>query len=398
MTATQTAAEALRFPLARSPIYLLPLLVGASSVASLLLYFYGFVAMGSSVTLLLLGAASLLGATVAWARLTGRVELTGRIVSGLWAGGLATLAYDLVRVPIAQADVPVFKAISYFGTTIMGRAAPDVVTELVGWSYHLSNGIGFGLMYTVLVARPRWWTAVVWGLGLEGAMLLTPYAEVFGYRRTGSFLALTIGSHVTYGAVLYLALRYWLGGRSFASRVVHNGAKLALIFALAPIGVGAIGADFFEQHGARIATSPPPYIGPHLYTTWNVMEPDRLAGMWMLKRFEDPEARFHYIEPFSSIRFGTPFDIPEASLRRSGARSVTEVLSEGRRDNDDKLAFLATVAHLFEIAPWRLPSEPAAERFGHEMMALSNRCDAQDLTPCVERVFDFLDDWYGTSQ
>ena len=38
---------------------------------------------------------------------------------------------------------PSFKAISYFGTLIVGSAAVTPEAEVAGWAYHYSNGIGF---------------------------------------------------------------------------------------------------------------------------------------------------------------------------------------------------------------------------------------------------------------
>jgi hypothetical protein len=102
--------------------------LGALSVASLLLYFYGvgrFVRV--SVVLLSLETAGLIGLT--WfARRRGWTDVTRLMSRGLWAGCMATLVYDAVRVPIAHMGVPVFKAISYFGTVLLGIDHPTART------------------------------------------------------------------------------------------------------------------------------------------------------------------------------------------------------------------------------------------------------------------------------
>jgi hypothetical protein len=41
-----------------------------------------------------------------------------------------------------------------------------------------------------------------------------------------------------------------------------------------------------------------------------------------LRRNRLGEAEFHFIEPFEAIKFGTGFDVPEATVRRSGLSSV----------------------------------------------------------------------------
>lgn len=381
-------------------LFLLPLALGAASIGTLLLYFYGAAGMGESVKVLLLPALFLLALLVVWARRTGREELYERTLAGLWAGGLATLAYDVVRVPIAMSGVPVFKAISYFGTVILGQQTPTLASEVVGWTYHLTNGIGFGLMYAAVIRKPRWWTAVLWGLFLEFAMLRTPYAEVFGYKLSQSFVAISLGAHVVYGLALWFFLRQWSGwsdepngGGPRAWR--RRPSIAALTFALVPLGIGTVAADFHVRHVASIPPSPPPYLGPHLYSTWNALEPDRLAAMWILKRFVDPEARFHFVEPFSHIAHGTPFDTPEAEVRRTGGLSATEVfVADLGRSEDANLALLGRMAQLYEITPWRMPSDPVAHGLGLDLMTAAGRCETGEISVCVERAFTFLDRWY----
>src|SRR4051812_38572312 len=91
-------------------------LSGSLSVASLLLYFLGADSFGRLASTMLAAEVIGLAAVVALARTPASKEPVRLLVSGLWAGGLATLAYDVARIPVAHAGVPVFKAISYFGT------------------------------------------------------------------------------------------------------------------------------------------------------------------------------------------------------------------------------------------------------------------------------------------
>lgn len=374
------------------PAALVPFVLGSASIASLLLYFYGVAAMGTGTRWLLLPSLLALLIFLVLAVRCRQAELVDRILAGLWAGALATLAYDVVRVPISASGVPVFKAISYFGTLILDQAKPTLSSEVAGWGYHLSNGVGFGLMYAVALTRFRLWSALVWGVTVEIAMLLTPYAEVFGYRVSPKFLAITIGSHLVYGAVLWAALRFW--GRLPDKR--RQLGKLVALALLAPLGIGGVAWDFHERHAATIPPSPPSYAGDHLYITWNVLEPDRLSVLWVLRRYVDPEARFHFVEPFSQLRFGRPIDAPEAEVRRSGLRSATEVLlaEQGLLD-DEKLRRLGEMTHLFEITRWRLPSEPEAFQFGKKLIEATGTCESTDVAPCVERGLRFLDNWFA---
>jgi hypothetical protein len=361
----------------------------ALSIGSLLLYFFGvasFAALSTTfATIEIIGLAAL----GVYARRSGRNECERLLVGGLWAGCLATLVYDVVRVPVAHAGIPVFKAISYFGTVLLGVEQPTVTSEFLGWTYHFSNGISFGLMYAALATRPGPVTALVWGLSLEGAMLLTPYAEVFGYQRDARFLAITIGSHACYGLTLWAALRQW--NRREPSPAVIGGGIAGV-----SLGLVLIAADFHRLEAATLPTSPPATLGPNLHVTWDVPEPDRVGALWIMKRFHNPRVHFHFVRPFASLAYGTPFDVPEAEIRRAGALAATEVLLQRVDRSDEKLALLARAAHLSEITPWMLPSEPAATHLASEIRAATERaCGNRLRASCLDELFAFLDDWYA---
>lgn len=378
----------------RSETLIRPLIFisGALSITSLLLYFLGFMDFKSGASWLL--AIECINVSVLWfaAKKYNKDWICKLLLSGLWAGGLATLAYDVVRIPIAQAGIPVFKAISYFGTALLGVESPTPLSETLGWAYHLSNGISFGLMYAALVRKPHPFSAVIWGLTLEAVMLITPYAEVFGYRRDYTFLAITIGAHAVYGLVLWLALRMWIDAPKNRFRTRH----IALGFLCVPLGLYMMAADFHGRYADRLPPSPPPYIGVHLYTTWDVPEPDRVAAMWVMRRFVEPQAKFYFIQPFEKIRYGKPFDLPEAEIRRHGIQSATEVLlNQQGLASDAKLSALARMTHLTEVTPWMLASDSEAGQLAEMVRNASEQTCGKALQgSCTEELFVFLDRWY----
>jgi hypothetical protein len=381
-----------RLGLARDPWLLVPFVAGATSIASLLGYFYGFFSMTDGVVWVLLPGVVVAGAFIVTARRTGRQELADRALAGLFAGGFATLAYDVCRIPLVHSGLPIFKAISYFGTLIVGSSAVTIEAEIAGWAYHYSNGIGFALMYAALFARERLWTAIAWGTALEGAMLLTPYAEVFGYTRGRQFLAITLGAHFVYGIGLWVGLRLW-----HAHWLRPSLAKLLAGFVLPALGVGLVGADFHRVHAAKLPASPPPRMGPHLYVTWNVLEVDRLITLWLIQRFHDPDARFALLPPFTKTPYGTPVDVPESEIRRSNTASAAEVALDrlGLR-RDPALVRLAAVATFYEIYPWATP--PGDARIGAELRDAASACGETPGDACLERLFVRIDDWYGAQR
>lgn len=361
------------------------------SVLSLLLYFAGTLEFRQGAAWLLLVETVGIVAAWRWSASKDQNCVGDLLMRGLWAGGLATLAYDVVRIPVAHAGVPVFKAISYFGTVLVGAESPTVLSEVLGWGYHLTNGVSFGLMYAALVRKPRVYSAVIWGLALEAVMLVTPYAEVFGYRRDAKFLAITIGAHVVYGLVLWLGLRLWADGWGWKLRPVHVWGG----FLCVPVGIALIAADFNVRYARALPPSPPPYIGPHLYTTWDVPEPDRVVAMWVQRRVE-PGARFYFIKPFEAIKYGKPFDVPEASVRRHGVQSATQFIVEQQGlGSDAKLQALARMTYLNEVTPWMLASDPEAGRLTEMLRGAADReCGATLNADCAERLFLFLDQVY----
>ncbi len=375
------------------------LLAGASSIASLLLYFAGVVGFAEGVRYVLLPGVAVGVATLIWSLATDRRAVGQMLLSGVWAGLIATFLYDLVRVPVAYAGLPVFKAISYFGTVLLDQPHPTFASEITGWAYHVSNGVGFGVMYAAMVRVPRVWSAVAWGLFLEAAMLVTPYAEVFGYKVGSQFLVVTIGGHVFYGLGLYAGLRLWNG--RVAARESRSGwirsPRLVSLGALLPLaGIGCIGADFHRLHIADLPPSPPAALGPHLYTTWDVLEVDRVTAMWVLKRYLVPEARFEFVSPFTKVRFGIPFDLPEAEARRTGSQSTTEVLVARANRGDPALARLAAVAHHFEIMAWAAPSSEDELGIGLELQGYARACHPARME-CVNEIFGVLDAWYAAA-
>jgi hypothetical protein len=174
---------------------------------------------------------ALIGLAV-WDRLRGAGLLWRGVVIGAVAGLVAAIAYDVFRLPfvVAAADgigpewlrLPLFKVFPRFGAMILGQpfdtATADsqfsLAAHLLGWTYHFSNGITFGVMYMALVgdaSRRSWLWAVLFATGLELAMLLTPYTGYFGIYMDARFVIATFAAHAIFGVAMGLAAK-WLAG------------------------------------------------------------------------------------------------------------------------------------------------------------------------------------------
>jgi hypothetical protein len=211
-------------PFARVVVFLL----AAMSIWCLLADFYGLCPMRTFTFAILLPATALLAALAVADRFRGSGLLWRSVVIGAVAGLVAACAYDLFRLPfvVAAADgvgpewlrLPLFKVFPRFGAMILGQPFDATTTDpqftltahLLGWLYHFSNGITFGVMYMALVGdatQRSWLWAVLLASGLEVAMLLTPYTTYFGIHVTARFVIATFAAHAIFGAAMGLAAR-----------------------------------------------------------------------------------------------------------------------------------------------------------------------------------------------
>jgi hypothetical protein len=133
------------------------------------------------------------------------------IVEGAIGGLVAAVAYDFYRLPFVLAGTPLFKVFGQFGKLLLGGAGPPWLVQLVGWTYHFSNGAALGIMFLAMMVRftPRrlFWGAVLWALVVELILLQTPYARYFGLSLNAWFIFLTASAHLIFGIVLGLWLR-----------------------------------------------------------------------------------------------------------------------------------------------------------------------------------------------
>jgi hypothetical protein len=134
------------------------------------------------------------------------------IVQGALGGIIAALAYDLYRLPFVLNGAPLFKVFPRFGQLLIGADGPEWLVQLLGWTYHFSNGAALGIMFLAMVVRPTprrlFWGAVVWALCVEAILLCTPYASFFGLKLDGRFLFLTASAHAVFGVALGLWCRW----------------------------------------------------------------------------------------------------------------------------------------------------------------------------------------------
>jgi hypothetical protein len=200
-------------------------LLAATSIACLLLDFYHLCPMRLFTIYIFLPALVVLAGFTSLDALRGNGVLCRAVLTGLAAGLIAAIAYDLFRLPFVFArewgiasvvpPMQLFKVFPRFGAMILGQPLEQTsyspAAQWLGWIYHFSNGATFGVMYVALIGDPtrRHWTwAVLMALALELGMLLTPYPQVFGIAVNAYFVAVTIAAHGIFGVGLGLTVRF----------------------------------------------------------------------------------------------------------------------------------------------------------------------------------------------
>ena len=123
-------------------------------------------------------------------------------VIGAMGGLLGTIGYDLFRVPFVMAGREVLAPIESYGVLLLNAPASSGLSSFSGWTYHVANGICFGIAYAaVMLGRSIGW-AVVWALVLETATVVTPFATYYHLRGKWDVIAIAYAAHIPYGLLL----------------------------------------------------------------------------------------------------------------------------------------------------------------------------------------------------
>jgi len=213
--------------------------LATTSIAALLAELYGVASMRSVVVFGAIPAGALLIAAAS-SRHPTLADIGIRIRIGALGGVLGTIGYDLVRIPFAMAGMRVFSPIHSYGVLVAGSSHSTGWTDALGWLYHLSNGITFGIIYAVVAARRTRWLGVVWGLLLETAAVYGPFAGRYGLSGQTFAIVVAYGAHLAYGYPLgvvvehYDSMAQWLRRSRFAVTTAIAVPAALIILAFRP--------------------------------------------------------------------------------------------------------------------------------------------------------------------
>lgn len=183
-------------------------LAASTSGLALLLLAGGIVSLSSSITVLAPLTAITLLAIWAVLERESEEEFLNRFTGGIIAGAAGLIAYDLVRLLILAGGVPFnpFRPIEIFGLLILDVSEDTTQTKLLGWGFHIWNGLSFAVMYTMAVGRGKVLWAVIWALVLEAAMIVT-YPSMFHVAVSWPFIVISLVGHLAYGVAVGVTAR-----------------------------------------------------------------------------------------------------------------------------------------------------------------------------------------------
>lgn len=129
-----------------------------------------------------------------------------------------------------------------------------------------------------------------------------------------------------------------------------------------------------------------------LFWTWQGLEPDRCACIWLIKRFVAPGAEVRLVPRGTRLHRGVPFDVPGARLRRYHNLSAFESMLRAYGLDDPTLVRIGRIIHDLEVNVWEekvLPETPRVARRLEEIFRASR-------TPqeAVERCCALFDELY----
>jgi len=140
-------------------------------------------------------------------------------------------------------------------------------------------------------------------------------------------------------------------------------------------------------------TAPNASEKPHIYATGNILEPDRIASAWLIKRYIDPKAIFKFYPEGEFIKDGIAYDTPDSKFFRTHNLSTFEVIQKKYKIQDEKVQKIAKIIHDIEINFWGQKKSEIALKVKTEINNIFK--NSKSNLKCIENSFRYLDQLVG---
>ncbi len=126
------------------------------------------------------------------------------------------------------------------------------------------------------------------------------------------------------------------------------------------------------------------------FTTWQGIEPDKWATIWLIKRYVAPDAYFLLVPPNSTLPDNAyAFAVPESPLRRANRQSMFRRLKQAMKLDAPELNYLDGIIQDIEVNIWDASSHPHSTWFETMYRKLQARYN-RDQVP-VDCYLEFFD-------
>ena len=176
----------------------------------------GYAPMPELAVRVLIPSVVIVFVVFAIARARGQLRLVNRMLAGGLAGGLATIALEIVRssgfhLGQMPGSMPQLAGVLLLGQFMVG---PTVWSNIAGWTYHYWNGVCFGLIFAVMFGRKPIWFALGYGMFMAIGFLVSPAVTALGIgfmgRNMPGMPVTVVLAHLAYASVLWWLVRRWV--------------------------------------------------------------------------------------------------------------------------------------------------------------------------------------------
>lgn len=296
-------------------------------------------------------------------------SIASNVRIGVISGASGLLVYDTSRLLLYSTNVVEthpFEAFNIFGLGIIGTEYSGALTLSAGVIFHVLNGILFAIAFTFAIKKLDWKSGLLAGLGLELAMLAF-YPKWLGISNMADFTLMSVIGHSGYGLAV--------GG----------------------VAKGLNRDRLMEEMKNK------------LWVTRKILKVDRLACIWLIRKFIDSNAKFKFvydeqIESYTNDGHFT-FDAAGAKFKHDlapdgskyGERCSFQVLVDefGLADEHPALNYMGKVMYAADIGH-RLGEFEPREGYGLWMIAnsfadaaISDYERIEQLLPIYEHLYTF---------
>jgi hypothetical protein len=121
----------------------------------------------------------------------------------------------------------------------------------------------------------------------------------------------------------------------------------------------------------------------NLFSTWEGLEADKCASIWLIKRFISPKAQIRFYPKGDIIVEGIAFDTPEAEFRRYHSKSTFETLQQHYEVLDQTAIYMGRIIHDIEINTWGKKMLPETRQVINDVQPILVKKSSEDaVTEC----------------